>query len=74
MRQTFCAQARACRRGRSYTGKESTELGAVLPVLGDDTLPVSYLCPRHAGLVQLPLRMCWPFDATNVTPEDVIGR
>ena len=37
------------------------------------TLPVTYLCPRHAGLVELPLRMAWPTDASSVTPKDVIG-
>lgn len=24
------------------------------------TRPVAYLCPRHAGLVELPIRMAWP--------------
>jgi hypothetical protein len=35
------------------------------------TLPVGYLCPRHAELVMLPLRMGWPMDASDVTLEDV---
>jgi hypothetical protein len=33
------------------------------------TLPVTYLCPRHAGLFELPLRMAWPTTAEGVTPE-----
>jgi hypothetical protein len=24
------------------------------------TLPMAYLCPRHAGLLELPVRMAWP--------------
>jgi hypothetical protein len=24
------------------------------------TLPVTYLCPRHSGLVEVPIRVAWP--------------
>ena len=37
------------------------------------TWPVSYLCPRHVDLVQLPLRRAGPTDASIAMPEDVIA-
>jgi len=36
------------------------------------TLPVAWLCPRHKDAVDLPLKMAWPTDTSNVTPKDVI--
>jgi len=38
------------------------------------TLPVAWLCPRHDGAVNLPLKMAWPTVADDVRPEDIIGR
>ena len=35
-----------------------------------NVLPAAYLCPRHADLVQLPLRMAWPTTAEG----DYAGR
>ncbi|MGY1719288.1 hypothetical protein ACI8AG_09600 [Blastococcus sp. SYSU DS0552] len=36
------------------------------------TLPITYLCLRHAAQVDLPIRMAWPLTAEGITPEDVI--
>jgi hypothetical protein len=35
-----------------------------------NVLPVAYLCPQHAGLVQLPLRMAWPTTSEGIAPGD----
>ncbi len=35
------------------------------------TYPVTFLCLEHAGSVDLPIRMAWPTNADNITPEDV---
>jgi len=36
-------------------------------------LPVAYLCPRHADLVQLPIRMAWPTSADAISLDDVLN-
>jgi hypothetical protein len=38
------------------------------------TLPVTYLCPRHMGLVELPLRMAWPMSADDASPDQARAR
>lgn len=38
------------------------------------TLPVAWLCPRHEGAVDLPLRMAWPTVADDATPESAMRR
>jgi hypothetical protein len=38
------------------------------------TLPVAWLCPRHKGAVNLPLKMAWPTVAADVTPESATQR
>ncbi len=46
---------------------------SVLQYLGVlHTLPVTYLCLRHAKQVDLPIRIDWPTTAEGITPEDVI--
>jgi len=37
------------------------------------TLPVAWLCPRHEGAVNLPLKMAWPTDTDQITPEMITG-
>ncbi len=36
------------------------------------TLPVAWLCPRHEGAVNLPLKMAWPTVADDAALEGVI--
>jgi len=37
------------------------------------TLPVAWLCPRHKDAVDLPLKMAWPTDTDQITPEMITG-
>jgi len=35
------------------------------------TLPVAWLCPRHEGAVNLPLKMAWPTVADDAALESI---